>query len=489
MKSSKTFLYYTLGQAVNALLRFILIPYYSRVLSVEEFGQIGILWLIIPILTILSGWGASVTVPVLYYKYSQKDRMVLINFSFINSIIIFMLIGLFFYFFYANIELTLNFNISRISYIDIVIIGFSAFFIEFFLGMFRITFKPKKYILFNTLYTICSITLIIFFIVYLKQGVNGFIQGTMYSNLLILLILCFDYFLEHYKNMWVPFQKNIAISYYKLGLPVVIGFSFTYLINYSGRYILKDITNYTNVGLYTMGTRIGEVFNLFFVTSYMTSVNPVLLKSFSISQNEYKVELKKYLNLFILIAGLLFLFCNSFLSILFNYFIDLKYINSIRIVQITFFSYIIIGVGQMIGITILAKEKIHVTTIFSIIAGIMNVVLNYLLVPRFEVFGTVISSLFVYFFIFIVYLFYSNQLIAVKFEFSKIFLYFTIITIIFIFQQISTFIFPGQLILDCLYKLIILFIGCMIILKMKIFAEIHIIQKILQTQIQKVFRK
>lgn len=93
MNIFKSFGIYAGGQAVNAGIRFLLIPYYSYLLSVSDFGKVGMVWMFVPILTMLIGMGATASVSLKYYKIENELRENLLNFAFAATFVLFLCIG------------------------------------------------------------------------------------------------------------------------------------------------------------------------------------------------------------------------------------------------------------------------------------------------------------------------------------------------------------------------------------------------------------
>ena len=94
MNIFKSFGIYAGGQALNSTIRFFLIPYYSYLLSVSDFGKVGMVWMLLPALSLFIGMGLTASVSLKYYKVKGELRENLLNFSFIATFLLFVCVGI-----------------------------------------------------------------------------------------------------------------------------------------------------------------------------------------------------------------------------------------------------------------------------------------------------------------------------------------------------------------------------------------------------------
>lgn len=418
MNIRKNFGIYTIGKAINYLIRFLMIPLYSYILTKDEFGRIGLISLITPLITVITGFGFTTTYALKYFKEKEKrDSLFLSILIFTTSI--FLLLMVVFNFGYKVIEEKMLLELSKSDYLKLVIIGYVSFLIEYFLEVIRMEDKVLKYMIINTTYTLIMTAFLIFFIAYKKTGIIGYVNGNVLSGLIIL-----TYLLANSKQLkkikQFKLEKKLLKECLLMSLAIVVGFLFSFALNYADRYIIKDVTkSNADVGVYTMGYKIGELFNSFILTSFLSSASPLLLKEFSESEEKFKCLLKKFFKGFIIISCIYMVLLEIGVKFLFTKIISNVYIDSINVVKVVTLSYIIFGLGQIIGMSILVKEKIKVTTFFSIFSAILNIVLNYLLIPKIGIMGAAISTLIAYFVVFLCFYIYSKRLMDIDFDIAS----------------------------------------------------------------------
>lgn len=249
MNIFKSFGIYAGGQAVNAGIRFLLIPYYSYLLSVSDFGKVGMVWMFVPILTMLIGMGATASVSLKYYKIENELRENLLNFAFVATFVLFLCIGTVVFFAHPVLEQMFLLDVSRTDYMKLVCAAYGAFLIEFILGWFKIRIEPQRFVLFNTLYTLISIGFLLFFLAVLGRGFLGFIDGTMYGNLTMALLLVLVY-VSSCKAFQIQLPSGVVMDLIHLSAPIVVGFAVSYVMTYSGRYVLAQVSTMEDVGIY-----------------------------------------------------------------------------------------------------------------------------------------------------------------------------------------------------------------------------------------------
>lgn len=435
MNILKSFGIYAGGQALNSAIRFFLIPYYSYLLSVSDFGKVGMVWMLLPILTVFIGMGATASVSLKYYKIENEQRENLLNFSFLATFLLFVCVGTAVFFAYPILEKIFLLDVLLSDYMKLVCAAYGAFLIEFVLGLFKIRLEPKKFVLFNTLYTIISIGFLLFFLVVLHRGFSGFLDGTLYGNIAMAVILVAVH-IHSCKTFRINLPSGLIGDLVRLSCPIVAGFAISYLITYSGRYVLAQVSTMADVGIYTMGTRFGDAFNLFFVVPFLTAVNPILFKLFAEDLEGFAYSMKQYFNIYMLCGAFLLLIANLALGIVFRLFIHEQYIDSMVVAQISFWAMLVFGLSQHVGTVNLVRERMRLIMLFSFCCGIISLGLTYLLVPLMGGIGAVVASLVSYMVLLSLQFISSQRAVYIDYEGAKTVL-FTISTLVAFCAQVS----------------------------------------------------
>ncbi|EJU29946.1 oligosaccharide flippase family protein [Selenomonas sp. CM52] len=435
MNIFKSFGIYAGGQALNSTIRFFLIPYYSYLLSVSDFGKVGMVWMLLPALSLFIGMGLTASVSLKYYKVKGELRENLLNFSFIATFLLFVCVGIVVFFAYSILEQFFLLDVPLSDYMKLVCAAYGAFLIDFILALFKIRIQPKKFFLFNTLYTVISIGFLLFFLVVLNRGFSGFIDGTLYGNVAMAVILVAVH-IHSCKTFRIDLPHGLVSDLVRLSGPIVAGFAISYLITYSGRYVLAQVSTMADVGIYTMGTRFGDAFNLFFVNPFLTAVNPILFKLFAEDLEGFTHSMKKYFNIYLLCGAFLLLLANLTLEIVFRLFIHEQYTEGMLVAQISFWAILVFGLSQHVGTVNLVRERLRLIMLFSFCCGIVSLGMTYLFVPFMGGLGAVVASLVSYMLLLSMQFVSSQRAVYINYEGVKAIL-FTSSTLVAFFIQVS----------------------------------------------------
>ena len=213
---------------------------------------------------------------------------------------------------------------------------------------------------------------------------------------------------RHIQPAFRIFMLNVVISIYVQLNTIMLGF----------------MTDDRTVGLFTSGTKITHI-----LTVVITSLGAVMLPRCAHLIGEGKIDefngiihKSYYLLMFSAIpltVGIILMarpitlcFCGP------------EYIDSIPVVIYTAPTIILIGITNIVGIQILYPYGMEMMVIYStIIAAILNVVLNLLLIPIFAEVGAAISSLIAEFSVFVVQVRLGRKYIPFRFVDKQVGLY------------------------------------------------------------------
>lgn len=457
------FFIYSVGKIISSILKFLFLPVVSFYMTQEEVGEIGMILTIIPLLGLIINFGMNVNYSLKFYIFKENEKDILrVNILYFY-IFIFLILLLLFFFKNDYIEKFFDLNKNKNFYIKLLSISFCSIVYEFLLEKYRMELNSKIYVIYQIINSSLIFLIPLFFILENQASISNYINGYFYSMVGSLLILLVRE--TKFKNIKL---KRINISYLKesmkIGVIVMSNFFFSYLLTYIDRYILKEINGLKNVAMYTMGYKFGEVFNILIVSTYLLIVNPIFFKKYSFGEKEYKKKLNKIIDIFILISGIYFVSMSVGIKFIFH-FLNKEYMNSIIITEIITLSYIFLGLSQLISSIILIKEKIRVTVIFTIIAGITNIILNYCWIPKYEAVGAALATMICYILILIISFLYSQRLLNLELIYeNKIKIIIINVSFIFLIKLIDL----ENLYTDFILKIFIFFIYILMIYLLKL---------------------
>jgi O-antigen/teichoic acid export membrane protein len=410
---------YFVGNAIISIANFILVPIYSRLLLPKEFAKIALIMIFFQVAKAIIKLGLEPAFSIKFYKSNHSER---INNMYNSFIMYFLAIFIFIIITIVNIDwisIILNIELTNYESITITIFIIGSIFVEFYFNLLKIEQKPKLFVINTVIFSILKILLLIYFIVFLKQGYSSYLN----ANLLIYLIfsiIAWIYFLKEYNFKMFSFDKNIIGDLIKIGIPMVPGIILSLILASGDQYILKRYDFLTIVGIYAMGYKFANAFSKFLIVPFRQALVPIAMEKGNKNIDEYKKFLSKVCENFVSILLFCVIILYSFFHQLYNFIVEESYSEGFNIIWIIIISLIIWGAANILSNTIILKEQTHKKLILTIIATVSNIGLNILLIPKYDMYGAAYATLISYTIVSILYYFLSQKLIKINYNYKKI---------------------------------------------------------------------
>jgi O-antigen/teichoic acid export membrane protein len=370
---------YTIANFLEKISVFILLPIYTNFLTQTEFGQLSLGLAFATITLTICDLGFSAGFFRFYDKYKKKERQKKYFSSYLITYISWTLIVIIIYYIFNKSFSTLIFNSPEYSGMINLILLY-VFFHSLFISLivkYRIEGKSKQYALYNLTLTISRILLTTVFLIYFNYKLYGVFFGFLISNIIlsiILLILNFKY-IQFYINF--NFIKKIL----KFGSPLLFTGIFFLILELSDKFIIKYYYNsYNLIGKYELNYKLASIM-LFIITPF-SLLWPNLVYSFK------DFFLKKYINrIFGIYASLLLILNFSiilFSKILIDVFANKKYFVNDKIIILLTVGYMFYGIYFFTNLAFFLKNKTFKIFLISLFAACLNLILNFLLIPEYE---------------------------------------------------------------------------------------------------------
>ncbi len=156
--------------------------------------------------------------------------------------------------------------------------------------------------------------------------------------------------------------------------------------------MLKQMLDNTSVGLYSLATTINTMW-VFVLTAIIDSIYPTIVSSFSISKEEFNRRNKQLYSIVIYVSIFIAIIFSLFGKTIINIVYGKSYIDAATPLRIvcwyTIFSYL--GVARNAWIVCTNNQRYLKYMYIS--AALINVILNYFLIPYFGASGAAAASL------------------------------------------------------------------------------------------------
>lgn len=421
---------YFISNVSSSVIAIFTLPIFTRFLSPEDFGILA-LFLIFGTIT-SQVFSLSLGEATKKFYFDNIDFKVL-NFSnLLTILIIFTIFGILIFFFseyisYYLFNKKLSSKLIFISYLT----GCLTLLFSYQNILFVISERPKQYLLVNLLFNFFNPLIAILILI----NSNLTYEARIISLFLILIISTIIGLILNLKFYRLQFSKKYIKKSLIFSGPLTPNKIVSQLNETADKYISNYFLGLNALGLLSISIRIADISKLF-INSFLQAWTPYFLKN----AKDTLVNKKKILSGFYIIISVVFI--STYLISLFSEeivkFLTVKeYYFTIKYIPIICFSIFVIHIFTSLSFNqIIFSEKTVFFVRISFLILLINIFLNLLLIPKFQIYGAIFATM-ISGFIGGIYSFHLGQKF---FSISINFYIFTKIIFLYIFFNIPIFI-------------------------------------------------
>jgi len=399
LKTGKDFSFYLPTRIIPAILGFITIPIFTHKLGPDNYGVLALITTFTSlVVSISTNW---LTSPIIRFfpNYLKKNKISL--FSSTLSLLIFgFAISLALISFL--VFLCLKSKLDQPVYIAFLIASAQIFvssISQCYVAFFRASRQTKIYLGYSLIKTIFSSILSIIFVL-IGFGVIGILLGEILSSLFVILVYL-SKIKSFFKIKFLLFSKKIARQSMSFGLPLVISAFSIWILASSDRYMIKYFLDNSAVGIYSVPYNITQQSLLLIISSFVLASTPSLVNSWENYKNQTS-DFLKYLNrLFIILILPLTILISILGKPIILLLAPADFLNGYKIMALVAFGVFFWGLYQLAYTGLYLKKKTWTIALNVFIAGILNIILNFFMIPKMGINGAALATLIAYFYIFI----------------------------------------------------------------------------------------
>lgn len=391
----KASFWFTLSSFMQKGINMLTTPVFTRLLSTEEFGKINtyMSWAeILFVLISLSTWRGMLN---LYKKDQDKERV------FFSIVGLTCFISVIFSFFILIVYKIVGglFNYPLWIVLSLLLFAFSYNILLAWNIRMQYEYIYKPSIIVSMIYTGVSAIGGVLAIIYINKSATAKLFPQISINIIIAVIIIFYY--ARKKLKWIDFKNwKFCLSF---SIPLIPHYLSEVVLNSSDRIMIDELCSSSDVALYSMAYAVGSL-SLILTGAINSTFAPYQYQK--ITQKKYK-DLAKNTNIIIFFVAIAIIFLMMFGKEVVIIFGGKKYIESISlIIPIcigVYFNYIF----QLFARVQEYYEQKYTIVIASVSCAILNILLNYIFIPRFGYFCAAYTTAISYFvFCLIHYFFY-----------------------------------------------------------------------------------
>lgn len=387
--------WYLLGTLIPMGVGFVKTPIFTRYFSPEEYGYLGIVTITFSYISIFVYSWLSTCLWRYYNAYkNKKDLKALYS-------------NLFFLYGGATVGMLLIAVIwyslaQHLLVKQLIILSFFQVLIKEFLSLFLIVVRLEgKAVKYNTVHSLRAI--LSFLVLYgMTFGLHYRITSVLISTLVIDVAVLLFVILFSREGTSISI-KSISRATLKLlfrfgSIGLVSNFFFL-LITSSDRYIIAMFADMSTVGIYNQVYNISQLSIVALVTVFFNTVNPKLNKELELNFDGADKLISNYLFAYILFGLPLVTYLSMFPKQIAFVLLGPEFRSGYFIMPYVFISGFLYGLFLFIEIKFKFANKLKQIATGVVLASILNVVVNFIMIPKYGYQWAAISTLMAYTFL------------------------------------------------------------------------------------------
>lgn len=392
MKKSRLFIenmvVYGFGQVIAKIIPFIMLPIVTRLMPDSYYMGIN------DMNVLIVSFGSQIAIMGLYDAmfrlyfdkndkiYQKKVCSTALTNCFLISVLIFVVL-----IFFRSVFSELIFNDRNLSFL--LILSALNIMSDALKGIVsaptRIKNKRKVFLVVNT------VTPVISYCISVPMLMNGnFLYALPIASLASSFTMLIIFFLLN-RNFFDIQQVSIRIlkQLYKIGIPLMPTFLIYWIFSSFDRIMIMQLIGASAAGIYAVGNKVSMISQLV----YQAFAGGWSYFSFSTMNDDDQV--KTNTRIFTYLATISFAFYALmvlFSDMIFHMLFTGDYVEASIIFPYLFLSPLLLMLFQIIGNQFIIIKKSYLVTLSLIIGAVLNIILNYILIPVYEIEGAAIAT-------------------------------------------------------------------------------------------------
>ncbi|ABG82583.1 putative polysaccharide transporter protein [Clostridium perfringens ATCC 13124] len=416
---------YAFGQILSKSINFIFIPLYTNKLGTYGYGQLALIDMLFSLISVFIILGINSGYIRFYKTYNELEKKRLMNttltFSIIFSIV-FIIVNMIISQFYINKILSLE-NLNLIFFLLLIRCATEQI-IYLMILEYSMNYEAKIVVKLECFKLILNLTLIVYFVAIVNQGILGMYKGYVISNCIILAFLIFKNINKFKLEIDFKMLKNMlkySIQLIPSGISAIV-------LNLADRYILEFFSGLSITGIYSLGYKFGTLIDPLFILPFKKVFTPFKFEIYR--DNDANEKLNEWYYKYNII-GIAVVFMISILGKLIIIITSpVEFINAYKIIPLILISYFIYGKSEFYSLGIYISNKTRFDCYIMILSGIINIILNFILIPFAGMYGATIATIISYYLSNILFKIVSKRCCEFRYNLNKNIVKFYVISII-----------------------------------------------------------
>lgn len=405
---AKNTLIITIGRISTQFITFLLLPLYTALLTTEEYGTVDLITtlvqLFIPIVSLMIDQGVF---RYLLSSENENTKKEVISNAF------FLLLGLNFVFIIIYLLLlpliTVKYKIWIL--LILVITAFSNLFLQISRGL----KKTFDYALGSFICSLITITLNVLCIAFIKMSAVGMLLATFIGNVVCCIYLFFKLEINKYLSLSIVNKKTL-LNELKYSIPLIPNQLSLWVMNSSDRLIVSFILGTAANGILAVSHKFPAIFMTFFNIFQLAWHETGTVHFFDKDRDDF---FSKTIEEIMLLFSTLCMCIIIVLPIVFNLFVNSSYNEAYYNIPIYLIASLLNVMVGLLGVVYVATKKTFEIAKTTIIAALINIIVNIILIKYIGLYAASISTFMGYFITMIYRIIDTKKYLNIKYSLYK----------------------------------------------------------------------
>jgi O-antigen/teichoic acid export membrane protein len=279
----------------------------------------------------------------------------------------------------------------------------------------RLHFKPINFLLLSFIKNLVAIVAGILVLKFTNYGIQGYLWVSFLAPTIFIPLAIYFIKKEIVFRLNIKWAKKIIA----FGYPFVFAGIAYWLFGSMDRWLLAEFSNNEQIGLYSVAFKLGSLV-LFINSAFGQAWSPMAIKMINENPDTYQTQFAEILNIyywFVIALGVgLSLFVKEFYMLT----TPKEYWLATNVSIFLIIGLVINCTTQITAVGISISKKTKIFTKVAWITALINLILNLMMIPKFGASGSAIATSITYLVLTILYIYYTQKLNPLPFNYKKL---------------------------------------------------------------------
>lgn len=412
-KLVKSGMWYTLGTLFLQGLSFLTVPIFTRLLDESDFGIVSIYGNYLSIFMTVVSLGLISSVQRGKFDFKENYDGFLSSVLFLGTISVGVWSAIVFIF-KKPIASILEINQGLVMLL--MVQCFFTFVVEFANQKFTAQYKYKKFLLISISSAILNIILSIIFI----QKLSSYkYYGRIGAGAIVTIIFGIILYISTMRKG----KRFISLEYWKyalaISMPLILHTLSAILLNSADTIMIKKFIGNSSAGIYSFAYKIGMILQIVWIAFNKAWVPWFFENMDKGNYEEINKRIKYYIGIFSLISFILIFISPEIGKIMGSK----NYLNGLSMVPLIMIGYYFVFLYSIPSNLEFYTKKTQYISIGTLMAALVNLILNYIFIPRYGAVAAAWTTVISYILLFLYHYFISLRVTSIRIFKFKYFLY------------------------------------------------------------------